>query len=206
MLSLNKKEIKEFFDNCAPWWDDDMVRNESVIKKILDNGGVKIGVDVLDVACGTGVLFPDYLKREVNSLTAIDFSPKMVEIARKKFPQVNVICQDVETADFNQRFDVVMVYNAFPHFPNPKNLIKALAKLTKPEGRLSIAHGMSRENLIRHHLRAENVSLILPTVDELASLLAPYFTVDTIISNDQMYQVVGIKKTIGDNRCKSYRV
>ena len=120
---MEKKAVAEFFDRCAPWWDDDMIRNEEIISAILDNGGIRAGIDVLDVACGTGVLFPDYRKRGVASVTAIDISPEMAKIAQGKFPEVRVICGDVETAVFDRQFDAVMVYNAFPHFPDPAHLI-----------------------------------------------------------------------------------
>ena len=73
---MEKKDIIQFFDNCASWWDDDMIRNEDIITAILEGGGIRPGIHVLDVACGTGVLFPDYLKRQVASVTAIDISPE----------------------------------------------------------------------------------------------------------------------------------
>ena len=126
---MEKKEIAAFFDRCAPWWDDDMIRDEEIIAAILDNGGIQEGVHVLDVACGTGVLFPDYLKRGAASVTGIDISPEMVKIARSKFPEVEVVCGDVETVNFDRQFDAVMVYNAFPHFPEPERLIARLAAL-----------------------------------------------------------------------------
>ncbi len=194
---MNKQDIINFFDNCAPWWDEDMIRNEAVISKILDNGGITSGINVLDVACGTGVLFPDYVKRGVNSITAIDISPEMVGIARKKHPEINVICGDVEVTHFDKKFDAVMVYNAFPHFPNPNNLIKVLAGLTVDGGRLSIAHGMSRKALAEHHKRAEKVSIPLPEADILADMLSQWFDMDTVISNGEMYQVAGIRKNRG---------
>ena len=53
---MRKEDIIAFFDRCAPTWDGELVRNEPVIAKILDNGGIRPGIDVLDVACGTGVL------------------------------------------------------------------------------------------------------------------------------------------------------
>ena len=122
---MNKADVIAFFDRCAPEWDADMIRNEPVIQTILDNADVCAGIDVLDVACGTGVLILDYLKRSVRSVTGIDISPEMIRIAKKKFPQesVKLICGDVESVQLNRQFDCVMVYNAFPHFPNPKGLI-----------------------------------------------------------------------------------
>ena len=192
---MEKKDIAEFFDRCAPWWDDDMIRNENIIAQILDNGGIREGVHVLDVACGTGVLFPDYLQRGAASVTGIDISPEMAKIAAGKFPEVNVICGDVETVQFDRQFDAVMVYNAFPHFPDPARLIEVLAGLTKPGGRLSVAHGMSRSALTSHHAgRASKVSIDLLHEMELAALFEPWFDVEVIISNDRMYQVAGIRR------------
>ena len=192
---MEKNDIVQFFDQCAPWWDDDMIRNEVIITTILDNAGIKGGMDVLDVACGTGVLFPDYLKRGVASLTGIDISPEMAKIAAGKFPEVTVICGDVEEFQFDKTFDAIMIYNAFPHFPDPEKLIRTLADLVKPGGRLSVAHSMSRQQLLQHHSgRASKVSIDLLHEKDLAALFAPYFDVDVIISNDRMYQVAGTRR------------
>ena len=191
---MEKKNVAAFFDRCASWWDADMVRNEPIIAKILDNAGVKTGIDVLDVACGTGVLFPDYLSRNVASVTGIDISSEMAKLAATKFPQTEVICGDVEEYPIGRQFDVVMVYNAFPHFPDPAKLIKTLAGLVKPGGRLSVAHGMSRAQLQQHHAgRAAAVSIDLIHEQELAALMAPYFDVDVVISDERMYQVCGVR-------------
>lgn len=194
---MKKQDVADFFDRCASWWDADMIRDEQVISEILDNGGVKAGVQVLDVACGTGVLFPDYLSRGVTQVTGIDISPEMAKIAGAKFPQVHVVCGDVEQYDFGQQFDVVMVYNAFPHFPDPSEVVRVLAGLVKPGGRLSVAHGMSRRKLQEHHAgRAADVSVELLHEAELAALMAPWFEVDVVISDERMYQVSGVR--LGD--------
>ena len=192
---MEQQDVIRFFDRCAPSWDVGLVRNEAVISAILDNAGVRAGVDVLDVACGTGVLFSDYLQRGVASLTAIDISPEMVKLARQKYPKVCVLCGDVEQTVFDQCFDVIMIYNAFPHFPDPARLIGCLARWVKPGGRLSVAHGMSREKLLQHHAgTASRVSVDLLEENELATLFAPYFDVDTVISDERMYQVAGRKR------------
>ncbi len=192
---MEKKDVRDFFDQCAPWWDSDLIRSEPVIAAILDNAEIAPGDRVLDVACGTGVLFPDYFKRQVASLTAIDISPEMVKIAAKKFPQATVVCGDVEEAEFEGPFDRVMVYNAFPHFPEPARLIEVLAKWVRPGGTLSIAHGMSRHQLLAHHAgRASRVSIDLLEENVLAKLMEPQFQVKTVISNEEMYQVVGVRK------------
>ena len=152
---------------------------------------------VLDVACGTGVLIPDYLARKVASVAGVDISPEMIACAKAKFEADNVhfICADIEEADLPCDFDCCMVYNAFPHFPDPGNLIKVLSSRLKRGGRLSVAHGMSRAKIDRHHEgSACKVSRGLMSETELARLMEPYFNVDVVISDDRMYQVAGVKK------------
>ena len=192
---MNKEIIKDFFDNLAPRWDNEPIADKEIIDTILDNGGIKENVDVLDVACGTGVLFPYYLQRNVKDITAVDLSPEMVKIAKSKFPQADIICGDAETIAFDRQFDTVMIYNAFPHFPEPEKVIENLAKAIKPNGRISIAHGMSKKDLDEIHKKsAGRVSNPLPECEELASLLSRWFNADIMISNEKMYQVSGTKK------------
>ena len=149
---IDKRDVQTFFDRLAPGWDAELVRNEPVIAAILDNAGVQPGVRVLDVACGTGVLFRDYTARQAGHVTAIDLSPEMAARAAEKAAGtcIEVVCGDVETdvqVQESAPYDVVMVYNAFPHFPDPAGLIRRLSGLLRPGGRLSIAHGMSRAAL-----------------------------------------------------------
>ena len=190
---MDKKTVAEFFDRCAPWWDKDTLRDEELISTILTNGGIRPGVHVLDVACGTGVLFPDYLKRGAY-VTGIDLSAEMVKLAASKYPDISVICGDVEETSFDRQFDCVMVYNAFPHFSDPEKIIAVLAELVKPGGRLSVAHSMSRAALTDHHQRASTVSVDLLHEQELARIFSRWFDVDVIISTDRMYQVAGVRR------------
>ena len=195
---MQKSDVIAFFDRCAPTWDAEMIKNDSIIEKILDNVEVGEGMDVLDVACGTGVMFPYYLHRGVASVTGIDISPEMAKIAAgkyKKEPRVRVVCGDVEETVFGRKFDVIVVYNAFPHFPDPRRLIKILAGLLKDEGRLTIAHGASRETIDNHHNGpASKVSNGLMAADSLKKLFDPHFEVEVMISNRRMYQVSGVKR------------
>ncbi len=191
---MNNKDIIDFFDACAPHWDEHLVRDDKILNAILDFAGIKQGIDVLDVACGTGVLFPYYEQRSVSSVTGLDISPKMCEIALKNFPQTTVICDDAQTRVFEKQFDAVVIYNAFPHFVNPQKLIKCLAKATKIGGRFTVAHGMSREALKIHHERVPHVSLELPEAEDLAKLFLPYYDVDVLLSDDKMYVVSGVRK------------
>lgn len=192
---MNKESIKAFFDNLASSWDKDVIKNEEVIKIILDNANIKSGIDILDVACGTGVLIDDYLNRNVNKVTAIDLSSEMIKVAKSKFndERVNFICGDVLDFNDDNKYDSIMVYNAFPHFCDGQALIKHLSSLLKDGGTLSVAHGMSKDMINKHHRGSANdVSNILISAKELSDIFSKYLSVKDVISNDLMYQVTGI--------------
>ena len=197
---MEKKDIIEFFDRCAATWDADMIKSDVIIGKILDNAEVGPGMDVLDVACGTGVMFDYYLQRDVASVTGIDIAPEMAKIAAQKYAaeeRVQVICGDVEEVTFGKKFDRIVVYNAFPHFPYPKRLIKILAGLLKEDGRLTIAHGASREAIDNHHSgAASKVSNGLMAAETLKRIFDAHFNVEVVISNRYMYQVSGVKRDV----------
>ena len=197
---MEKKDIIEFFDRCAPTWDAEMIKSDVKIGKILDNAEVGAGMDILDVACGTGVMFDYYLQRDVASVTGIDIAPEMAKIASEKYahePKIQVICGDVEEFNFDRKFDRIVVYNAFPHFPYPKRLIKTLSKLLKEDGRLTVAHGMSREAIDGHHSgSASKVSNGLMSAESLKKIFDAHFEVEVVISNRHMYQVSGVKRDV----------
>jgi len=197
---MEKKDVIEFFDRCAATWDAGMIKSDAIIGKILDNAEVEAGQDILDVACGTGVMFDYYLQRNVASVTGIDISPEMAKIAAEKFaaePKVQVICGDVEEYAFDRKFDRIVVYNAFPHFPFPKRLIKILAGLLKEDGRLTVAHGMSREAIDGHHSgEASKVSNGLMSAESLKRIFDAHFHVEVVISNRHMYQVSGVWRDV----------
>ena len=193
---MDKKEIIAFFDNLAPNWHENQNRNEAVIEYILDSSEIKKGAKVLDVACGTGILFEDYRKRGVASLTGIDISAEMVKVAKEKFPWAEIICGDAESYSFDKKFDAVMVYNAFPHFINPEALFKNLAQAINEGGRLTVAHGASAKEIEDCHKgSASGVSMPLPDVKQLSEMMSPYFETDVSISDERMYIVSGkVKK------------
>lgn len=191
---MDKQDIISFFDEFAPNWDNTNQHDEKVISAILDNAQITKGVKVLDVACGTGVLFPYYLSRKAD-VVGIDFSAEMVQIAKRKFSQINVLCADAESFSCDERFDVIMIYNAFPHFPEPQKVIKNLSSLLNNGGRISIAHGASREEIQKcHEGKASKISLDLPEIQEVKKMLESDFDIDIMISDDKMYQISGTKK------------
>lgn len=198
---MNKREIAAYFDRQAPLWDAHMVTDDEKIRLILDTAGVTRHATVLDVACGTGVLFPYYLARDVSRVIGVDISQEMtrIAIAKQNDPRVEVLCGDIETLPVHLRCDCCVVYNAFPHFEDPARLIARLAGWVKPGGRLTVAHSMGLEALHRHHAgRAEQVSREMLPPDALAALFEPWFEVQTARADAEKYLVSGCRKTLPD--------
>ena len=190
---MRKENIIRFFDSLASEWDANQTRNENAIAYILDVGGASPGKCILDVACGTGVLFDDYISRGVE-VTGIDISSAMTEKAKEKYPEINIICGDAESYAFNEKFDAVMVYNAFPHFTEPSALFRNLSEALVSGGRFTVAHGISEAELaLCHSGSAKDVSLPLPSKEALSEMMSDFFRVDVAVSDDEKYIVSGIK-------------
>ena len=193
---MNKKEIAAYFDRQAPDWDGHMVADNGKIGFILDAAGVREHSIVLDVACGTGVLFPYYLARNVSRVVGVDISGEMARIAAAKLhdPRVEVICGDIEAIPVRMMCSCCVVYNAFPHFEDPARLIGCLARWVRPGGRLTVAHSMGLDSLRRHHAgRAERVSREMLPPQALAKLFAPWFGTDLAVADEGKYVVSGVR-------------
>lgn len=196
-MLLNSDAVAAFFDQRAETWDAHGTPRETVINTILDTAGVTRNVSVLDVGCGTGVLFPYYLARGAAGVTGVDLSPAMIAQAKAKFgsdPRVALLCGDASTLAPG-KFDTCVVFNALPHFQSARALIDALSKALVPGGRLTIAHGDSRQVInARHTSGASEVSRDLMPADELAELFYPLFRVDALHDAEDYYLVSGVLK------------
>jgi len=195
-VNLLKQEVIDFFDSLAPGWDARQILDEGNINTILDNAGVGVGRSILDVACGTGVLVPWYLERKVDSVLGVDISPEMIRIGQNNHqnPKVSLIHGDIEEINFDRKFDCAMIFNSFPHFPEPERLVGRMVEFLEPGGSLSVGHSMSRVQIDQCHSgSAKKVSLRLLPAEELAAIFRKWLDVPVVIDNDEMYQVVGVK-------------
>ena len=72
---------------------------DQAIEAILNSVGDVAKRDVLDICCGTGNLAGEVLARG-GRVTAIDFAPTMIEIARSKFAGADFHVGDAEALPF----------------------------------------------------------------------------------------------------------
>ncbi len=200
---MDKKEIKEYFDKMAADWDSLDETDADIVNVILDNANVRGDVRVLDVACGTGVMMPFYIERGVLQITGIDISPEMTGIAREKFAEhiesgrIRIFTGDIESVDeipdfpCDEKFNRVVLYNAFPHFPDSKKIVNVLCGFLGEGGILTIAHGKCREKIDAHHKgHASHISNGLMSIEDLERLLPDGLEIINKVSDSKMYQIV----------------
>ncbi len=106
---------------------------------------------VLFVAAGTGLDFP--LFKEGLDITAIDFSPKMVEKAKEKALKYNgsikVVLADVENMDYpDNAFDTAATSCTFCSVPNPIRGLKEIYRVLKPQGKLYMFEHVRPSNFL----------------------------------------------------------
>lgn len=186
--NMNNKDIIENFNLLATTWDLHINKSKETINAIFSYANIEKGKDILDVGCGTGVLIEDYLEAKVNSITAIDISDKMIEIARNKYPNVNFKCIDATKFNDNKLYDAIILYNCFPHFVDKKETIKHLSSLLKENGKLVIAHSNNINKLMENN--NPKISELIKA-DEIKKILSTYLKDIKQIDNDHMYLCVG---------------
>ena len=187
---MNK--IKAFFDNIASCWDnacDDM----HLVNTLLDELNIKNGDMVLDVACGKGIITPLLHDRSQNKVLAIDISDEMIKGAKLKYkgnPDLKFISGDFLEAGFEDQFDYIVMYNAYPHFLDVETLSLVVYKALKKGGHFAIIHSISKEELNSHHeQKAMGVSRYLESAQIEAKKFETQFKLEKCL-DDNAYLIV----------------
>ena len=189
-------EIKEFFEKAALNWHntDDI----SLIRKILKEAGIKKGDRALDVGCGKGIITP-FIQEITNvPVKAIDISENMISGARENYPNSKSLlfeCRDFYEYNDNIKYDYLIFYNAYPHFLDRFALSNKAKEILNENGKLVIAHGMSREALLKHHtgLNSE-ISRVIGTPIEESKAFFDHFDLEKWVDNQTYYLMVLKKK------------
>ena len=121
---------------------------DGVLRDHLDSRNVAL----LDFACGTGRIMGHLLGR-VASVTGVDVSPSMMEIARKVAPGAELIEADLTQSDVlgERCFELVTAFRFFPNAEPElrRAVMQALARHLSPEGVLVFNNHKNRDSLRR---------------------------------------------------------
>lgn len=168
-----------FFDHHAPGWDadaDEVARTLQRLETLRDRLGLRPGLEMLEAGCGTGRI-TKWLATSVapGRVVAADFSPEMLAQARTGHPDGEFWLLDVCTeAPAENLFDVILCFNAFPHFRDQPRALQNFRQMLKPGGRLLILHLAGSAKLNHFHSRLAHPVChdLLPAPEAWPDLLA----------------------------------
>lgn len=115
---------------------------------------------VLDVGCGTGIL--TFLLSELgHRVTGVDFSPTMIELARKKTARahehVTFRCEAADSlADADGTYDLVIARHVIWNLPAPHEALAEWLRVLRPGGSVALIEGAwaSKAELLRAYRRS----------------------------------------------------
>jgi demethylmenaquinone methyltransferase/2-methoxy-6-polyprenyl-1,4-benzoquinol methylase len=141
---LPAEGVQRMFDRIAPVYDA-MNRVMTVgldqrWRKATVNAAVREGDHVLDACCGTGDLaIAAWKKAGAGHVVGLDFSPRMLERARRKAPELEFVQGDVLALPFEDAsFDSAVVGFGVRNVEDLEAALKELRRVLRPDGRLGI--------------------------------------------------------------------
>jgi len=197
------EDQKEFFNKLADEWDDISVHEGKKVRYITSLLNLKGDERILDVGAGTGVMIPFYEEYlTTGTVHAVDFSERMIDRCRAKYPSSDHPNITFETADvydltYENEFDVVMSYSSFPHFVEHQKAVNIFAKALRKGGRFTIAHSSSRDHInhIHSHSSSHIQNDVLPCLEELESMFERAGLFVTFEQSDDDYHIIiGVKR------------
>jgi len=188
--------MKDFFNAKAAGWDQAHAHNPEVLEAVIEQANIGKESRVLDVGCGTGIMFDYYANAGAAQVIGLDMSDEMVRIANQKWvdnPNYRAICADVATwaPENGEVFDAIVFFNVWPHIMDVPATVAHCAELLKANGRVVIAHGKSRQHINEHHAHVptEITRELLPAQTEAQAWTSLFTVVETLDADDR-YRIV----------------
>lgn len=139
-MPLNKQAIREFFDREAKDRPKKRAKHKYYYKLVENyfRFYVPEGTEsVLVVGCGTGELLAALKpKRGVG----IDISPRMIEEARKQYPEYEFHTMDAENIELGEQFDVVILADVIGYFEDIQKAFENIRTVCHHETRMMIMY------------------------------------------------------------------
>jgi SAM-dependent methyltransferase len=146
---------------------------------IVDNLGLGVRAQVLDVGCGPGWL-SEFLARCGYWVTGVDVSEDMVRIARERIaaidepigPGIEALAEfhaiPVLDLPWTNRFDAAILYDAMHHFDDEVDTLRVIRRTLVPGGRIFIHEG------VRPAEGSEGELELISEMEEYGTLESPF--------------------------------
>jgi ubiquinone/menaquinone biosynthesis C-methylase UbiE len=142
---------REFTKQAEQFAKSQSMRQKGGLEILPPLAGVKRSHRVLDVACGPGFVALEFA-RHAREVVGVDLTAEMLKQARalarhEGVKNVTFRRADVNRLPFpNESFDLVVTRASFHHFPEPKDVLKEIARVIKKNGRILISDNTSKND------------------------------------------------------------
>lgn len=138
-------QVADFWDGVADVYDGINLKIGSVhhqrFTEAIKYLNIKLDGRLLNIWSRTGNAF-SYLIKKFPGIKVynLEVSSKMIEIAKKKFPNHEFLKTDLENLDFaDSFFDSILSLETLEHTPDPEGFLKELFRVLKPGGVLAMS-------------------------------------------------------------------
>lgn len=193
---MSHSNVEAFFNSVASKWDDWANDDMDRVRALFSQIGIKPGDKVLDLACGTGVVTELLHEFSLAPVHGLDIAENMIVRAKEKYRGKDYA--SFEVGDFmsypGEKYDAIVIYNAYPHFLDPKALSSRLAENLNIAGKFAIVHSLGRKQLSAHHdpLGPKISRDLLPAREE-AEFFKEEFEVLKADEGEDFYLIIGAK-------------
>lgn len=143
-----KRKVMRRYDSSALVYDLQYTEEqEAKIKVALDELKLEKGSLILDVGCGTGLLFP-YIAEDTALLVGLDFSSNILRQAKKRVKQhsnIFLLRADAEFLPFlDKTFNLVFAITLLQNMPDPLRGLHEIRRVAQRQATV-IVTGLKKE-------------------------------------------------------------
>lgn len=134
------KYERDTWSRCANNYVDTFAGiTRETVPLLIEAAAIRSGNQVLEIGSGPGHV-ADMLSKAGASVTGVDFSPEMVEVARNRYPNIPFKQADAEDLPFEaESFDAVVANFVVHHLARPETVFREVHRVLKPGGRFAFA-------------------------------------------------------------------
>ena len=137
-----KRTTIRHYNHLAPFYDAQYSEEQNAqIETALNNTKLSQNDIILDMGCGTGLLF-QHVAKSAKLVVGIDASSKILQEAKKRakrLPNTAILRADADYTPFqNQTFHYVFAVTLLQNMPNPLKTLQEIKRVSKSQSTIIV--------------------------------------------------------------------
>lgn len=190
----------QYFDERADFFCQPIPKDiQERTRAIVATANLNCNSSVLDVGCGTGVLFQYFKESGVleENITGCDLSRSMLERAQQHYPHAKYFQGDIiDFPDESGKFNAVFFNACFGNIYDQLAALKKAVSILKPGGQIIISHPLGAQFVKGLHAsEPEIVPHLLPNKDTLTGWSRTIKTELTDFVDDDLCYIANLQRS-----------